>query len=413
MLIKKIGIISLFVAFFVLLNSCNDKPTGIGAELLPSNAEIKTITTSDTILITGNVVYAGKIETHNRGVILVGNYADESAAPILRYAFVPDTLAYLTANDIDSVILTLYPERYALGDTINGYYGFDIYKVNRRWSLDTTNWDSLFVSPKNYFDNTPIASYEGRLKLGDTMNPVSINLPADLIVDWFRTVEIFDNTGKKVKDSVIPHWGIALVPKANSNVVYSFGAQGSAANKYSVIKVKYRGRIATDTICYLYSGIDKGFFKQNFVNDGSIVIQNGVNLWSKLQFDVSMIPKNAGIHKAQLEMFLDSANSFHGNFPLDTVIQGLLFKDDAMKSIFYDYSAVKDPTSNLYRFPSITSAIQKWNQNTGKGELIITPYSMINLSYQLDKLTFYGPNCSDTTKRPILRIIYSTIKTSK
>ncbi len=413
MLIKKIGIATFFLAFIVLLNSCNDKPTGIGAELLPSNAEIKTITTTDTMLITGNVVYAGKIETHNRGVFLVGKYLDNNAAPILRYAFVPDSLSYLTKDDIDSVILTLYPERYAIGDTNNGYFGFDIYKVNRRWSLDTTNWDSLFVSPKNYFDDTPIASYEGRIKLSDTLDPVSINLPAELIVDWFKTVSVLDSTGTNLKDSVIPHWGIALVPKANTNIVYSFGSQGSATNKYSVIRVKYRGKIAKDTICYLYSGIDKGFLKQNIVNDGNIVIQNGANLWSKLQFDISMIPKNAGIHKAQLDLYLDSANSYHGNFPLDTVIQGLLFKDYDLKSIQYDYSAVKDPTSNLYRFPSITSAIQKWNQTTGKGEIIITPYSMVNLSYQLDKLTFYGPNYPDISKRPVLKIIYSTIKSSK
>ncbi len=414
MFLKKISILAFVIAFFVLLSACNDKPTGIGAELLPSNADIKTITTYDTTLLTGNVVYAGRIESHNRGVIHIGAYLDNSVTSILRYDRVPDSLSYLTENDIDSVILTIYPERYALGDTVNGYYGFDIFKVSRRWSLDTTSWDSLFVSPRNYFDDKPLATYEGRLKLADTMSPVSINLPKSLMIDWFRTVPMYDSVKKVTVDSLIPNWGIALVPKPNTNVVFSFGSQNSATNKYSVIRAHYRGKNAKDTVSYMYSALDKVFFKKNIAIDGSIVVQNGANIWSKLQFDLSMIPPNAGIHKAQLDIVLDSANSYHGNNKLDTIIQALLFKEkNEEKTIFYDYTAAKDPESNLYRFPSLTSAVQKWNLEGGKGQLIITPYNMINLAYEMDKLVFFGPNHPDSSKRPVLKVIYSTIKSGK
>ena len=202
MFLKNISSIAFIFAIIVLLSSCNDKPTDIGAELLPSNADIKTLTSYDTTLLTGNVVYAGKIESHNRGVIHVGAFRDNSVSSILRQDRVPDSLSYLTENDIDSVILTIYPERYALGDTVSGNYGFDIFKVDRRWSLDTTTWDSLFISPKNYWENQAIASYEGKITLADTMNPISIRLPKSLAVDWFRTVPMYDSVKKEMVDSI-------------------------------------------------------------------------------------------------------------------------------------------------------------------------------------------------------------------
>lgn len=396
----------LFAAIF-LLHSCNDKPSDLAVNLLPDTVSVKTISSLDTLLITGKTVYMPKLPIFNSGSVFIGKFEDITAVTLLNFAFLPDTLGNLTIEDLKSAKLTLYPDRYAFGDTLSGNYGFDIYRVNRRWTPDSTTYDSLMISPANYFDPIKIGTYDGRINLKDTIDPINIELPYDMIIDWLKTEMVLDTAKNTMVPKRIPNWGLAFIPKDNSTVINRFEASAPAKALASKITIEYLNRTLDSTVLLnLISGVDVTFLSTSVPDTSEIVVQNGLNYWTKLDFDMSMIPRFSGIHKAQLEFTLDPSRSRHGNVPLDSIISLALFEND-LKSSFFDYTGGRLSGTNTYQFPSITSVSQYMNKYGGKFSLVLHPNSIVNQSRELERLTFFGFNHPDTTKRPMLKIIYS------
>ncbi len=396
----------IFLSLF-LISSCNDKPSDLAINLLPDTVKIETISSDDTLIILGKTVYTPHYPIFNNGSIFIGKYGDIIAASLINFAYLPDTLGNLKENQIESVTLNLYPERYTYGDSLNGYFGFDIYKVVRRWTPDSTNYDSLFVSPANYFSSEKILSWEGKIQLKDTLDNISIDLPANLIIDWLKTEMAYDSVSKTMKPKRIPNWGIAFVPKNNSNVIHRFAASAPSQTKSSTIIIKYKND-DKDTLnsLNLTSGVDVTFLKTSIPDTNEVVIQNGLNYWTRFDFDLSMIPKLAGIHKAQFELTLDESRSLKGNVALDTTIE-LAYFENNKQSVFFDYTGFRQPNSNQYIFPSITSIVQHKNKGSGIFSLVLLPYTINNQSRELERLIFYGIDNPDISKRPKLKIIYS------
>lgn len=406
---KKIIVLALIVLGLPLIHSCNDLPTEIGKPLLPDTVSLAAISTRDTVLIPEAINYQGMFSLFNVGTILVGKYKSMTAIALSKFADVPDTLQSLTVDDIQSVQLSIVPRRYAIGDTMSEKFGFKIYRVNRRWVPDTTTYDSIMVSPKNYLDDQPIASFDSTITLQDTMKVITIELPKDLIVQWLNT----DITGI---------YGLAIIPNEDCNVIHQFGAQGiNAGDVYQQINVYYTTKENTTASFKMISGIDCSFVTGDVPNlQNHFVLQGALNWWVKLKFDVSPIQKIAGkfagIHKAQLEFYLDSANSYWGNYGLPENIEIRRLPEgetNISNLVGSPYYAYKDSLSNKYIFPSITSVVQDWVNADGKGELILLPYNISSASGQLDRLSFYGLDAPQIEYRPYLRIFYSYIQEQK
>jgi len=237
--ITRIIIASFLIVFVLHLWSCNEQPSQIAVNLLPDTASVKGISSLDTQLIVSQRVYKADFPLFNFGAILIGKAGGMTAASISNFAFIPDTLDYLKVEDIELFQLTMYPHRYTYGDSISGYFGFDVYKVNRRWNRDTTNYDSLFTSPADYFDPIPIVSWSGKIPLGDSLGTVQIDLPKELLIDWLRTETVFDPDSNKNITRRIPNWGIAFVPHAACNVIHRFHGNQPSPNAISSQKVSF------------------------------------------------------------------------------------------------------------------------------------------------------------------------------
>jgi hypothetical protein len=404
---KNILFKSIIVLIYIfIISSCNDKPSDMAINLLPDTVKIKSISTYDTTLITGTRVYRARYPIFNLGSVFIGKAQGLSAVTLLNFAYLPDTLGTLTEDKIESVKLTMYPERYTMGDSLQGTLEFNIYQVIRRWNPDTTSYDSLIVSPANYFGTEKLYTFNGRITLQDTINPIAIELPKKLITEWLKTEMVYDTTTKTTVPKRIVNWGIALVPSQNSTVINRFSGNMSSGNTSSKIFVNYRDNKDSLNVLQLVSGVDMSFIDAPKPDTNDIVIQNGVNYWTEIFFDLSMIPKFAGIHKSQFELFLNPAKSYHGNVPLDSIIEGdYFYRSDASPT--FQYLAYKEPSTNRYVYPSFTSAIQYWNRSTGKGSIVLLPNSPSNQGRELERLVFYGVNSSEKDKRPILRVIYS------
>ena len=404
--LKNILITAIFAVSMILI-SCNDKPSDLAVNLLPDTVAVRTISSYDTLLITGKTVFKPFLPIFNNGSVFIGKFEDMTAVSLLNFAFLPDTLGNIKAEGIESAELTLYPNRYAYGDTLGGYFGFDVYRVTRRWTPETTTYDSIMVSPADYFSSEKITTWEGNIALKDTLDPIKISLPADLIIDWLKTELVLDTATNTMVPKRIPNWGLAFVPKENSRVIHRFEAAAPAKTVSTTIVVKYKDPIA-DTTKYLnlISGVDVCFLQTSVPDLDEIVIQNGLNYWTRFDFDMSMIPRFSGIHKTQLELTLDPSKSRKGNVPLDSVLEMGFFLNDTRVDSF-TYTGGRQSGSDVYIFPSLTGISQYMNKFSGKFSLVMMPHSLVNQSRELERLTFYGFNHPDTTKHPTLKIIYS------
>lgn len=401
---KKINnILALIITLYLV--SCNDKPVDMAVNLLPDTVTTKGISSFDTLLIPAIKVYRAKFPIFNLGSLFIGKANGISAVSLSNFAFLPDTLGYVTEDRIESAKLTIYPRRYAMGDTNNPNLSFDIYRVIRAWTPDTTNYDSLMLSPANYFGEK-IGTFNGSIQLKDTMDPITFDLPKNMIADWLKTTNVYDTT---LKDSVpkrIVNWGIAYVPNSSCNVINSLYSNKIGGKIFSIININYKDKNDSTQILSLSSGVDVSFLDAPKPQENEdIVLWNGINYWTEISFDLSMIPKLSGIHKAQFDLFLDESKSFHGNNKLDSIIEANYFQNPDGESTF-QYVAARD-SANRFRFTSLTSTFQLLNKGNGKGSIVFMPNNTNNQANELDKLVFYGLNAIDTTKRPQLRIIYS------
>jgi len=167
----------------------------------------------------------------------------------------------------------------------------------------------------------------------------------------------------------------------------------------------YKDKKDTSRTISLDATIDVTFLDVPKFDSTEIIVFNGANIWTEIFFDLSMIPKFSGIHKAQLDLFLNEEKSFSGNYGLDSLIEANYFMNKNSSSTFQYISAPNN--LGLYRFNSITSSVQVWNRTNGKGSIIIMPHSIRNQALELDKLVFYGLENPDPNKRPLLKVIYS------
>lgn len=400
LLLRKVFPLFSLLALF----SCNELPTDVGFNLINDTITVKVLSSDTSRIIYKSEVIATSPSVVNASILFCGSSNETQALSIIRFAFVPDTLSYLTENDIISAKFFIYPTRYALGDTNNANFGFTVKKVENYWSVNS-NLDSVSVPG---FFSRDVGSYNGAIQLKDTMNSVSLDLEKKLITEWLQL--------RPDTNAAVINWGIALIPNQNSNVIYSFGGEGvgnSTPTKIPLIQVIYKDKNSKLDTFYLYSALNASFLKYPKTTDDEIVIQGGLDVRTNLYFDISQIPKLASISKMELELTLNKEKTVLGNDSLKDVFR-IDFVSDSLGAHgnYYYYASKIDSNSSIYRCPSVTSAAVLWNRFDGKGILQIRPSDFAAQYQKLDKLVFYGINDPDPIKRPKVKIVY-TIQSKK
>ena len=325
------------------------------------------------------------------------------AISMIRFSGFPDSLGNIGESDIDSVTLTLPVLRYAYGDTSNwNNLSFKVYKIIKYWD-NKTNWDSLFPSGGNntdYFDNSKVlGSYSGYI---DTVKPLTLNLDKQLIIDWFKL------SADTLTDSTI--WGIAIVPDESSSVIRTFSSQTLTEMRvHPYIRVSYKRTADTLDTLIFQSAIDASVTNSNPPDENTLTLQGGISSRFKIGFNIDTIPDESAIHVAELILHINRAESMPGNYNIDSTLSASLFLDSTYTSYFSYYTGGRDSVNkNIFKFPSITSAVQYWVSHGKKGELVFYAEGLDNEYRELDKLVFHGLNDPEPSKRPLLRIIYST-----
>lgn len=390
---------SFFLYSISFLISCNEAPTDTGYNLINDTISVNVVTSDTTQLIYKTDTKSFSPCVANANVLFCGKSDNIQAASIIRFAYLPDSLSYLKESDIVSAKLTLFPNRYALGDTNNANFSFTLKKVENYWSVNA-NWDSISVPG---FMSRDVGIYSGKILLQDTIPAITIDIDKKLITEWFQL--------KTDTLAAVVNWGVALIPAQSSNVIYSFGGEGisQTTDKIPTLQIIYNDSTAHLDTLYLYAGLNAAFLNSTSNNNDDIVIQGGFDIRTNLYFNINQIPPFANISKMELDLTLNKEKSLIGNDTLKTLFR-IDFVSDTTKSMYgnYYYYAVKsDSLSDVYSCVSVTSAAQVWNRFDGKGILQIGAADFASQYQVLDKLVFYGINDPDPAKRPKVRIVYT------
>lgn len=401
---KKSALTFFFLIFSlqIFINSCNDLPTELAFNLVYDTVNVYPVTSSEVNFITSSKINLFRQNRLNTGVLFCGKADNIRAMSLIRFGEIPDSLGYVTSDRILSATLTLKPIRYTFGDSVNGSMAFKIYKVQKLWTISVT-WDSLMNNdiPTDYFDlSRELGNWTGRIQLKDTMDPITIDLDKNIIAEWF-----------KLHADSLPDYGIGLIPDFTSNIIYSFNEQvaGATADLRPKIKVVYKNKKDENDSVTFKSAMGSAFIDDSKPDDNTITIQGSVCYGSQLFFDVSYFPYLSSIHLAELILTLDPSRSYKGNLPLDSTVSILLLSGDSVTSdTLRSYYAQRISGTDKFRVSSMSSAIEIWNRGAKKGYLLFLPEGFINEFQEFERLTFYGPEEPDSSKKPRLRIIYST-----
>lgn len=377
------------ITLFLFINGCENNLSDeglnyisgdtIGTILLDSQIDSMNITSSNFIKYINNYSSAN---------MMVGKYSDYESKSLLRFSGFPvnyDTVTVLSAK------LKLRYKKVFYQDSL-GVTSFNIYRVNKYYDFTTLTYDKFY----NEIGTEILGTYTGTPT--DTTE-ISITLNNQTVLDWFKYAHDTNYANK--------NYGIILVPNGNSTTIKSFYSYQNVNSYYYYIPN------LTTIVSFPSGGQDTNVFNgsesvslhyvpQVMNIPGRFIIQNGIAIKDILKFDLSKLPGKVIINQVLLELKVDWENSFYSSGS-DTRLIGNMLISDTLTTDGVNYYSVRSDTNTYSLY--LTVAFQKLSNGaySNLGFLFKNIYDYSNL----DRYVFYGPDYSDVTKRPRLKIRYT------
>lgn len=370
------------------LSGCRDNPSDVGLEFI-ANDTLGTLlldSERDTIsLVSTNIIKY--INTQASTNILVGKYQNYEALPLLLFQNIsPD---YDSATVLSASLYLKYTGYY-YQDSL-GLSSFNVYRINKSYNLYSVTYNEFSFSD---LGNTILGSYTGTPV--DTQW-ISIMLDNQLVKDWLEYAADTNYANK--------NYGIALVPNTNSTTIKGFSSIYSPSTSFiPYLKVVLNKNSYTDTI-FISNPVAVSLCNVTnlVVPQDRFILQSGISYKNKFTFNLAKLPPNVIINEAYFEITLDRANSFLTN-GYDSRVAVNMITDSTNLTIEPNTFVTLQLDSIKYAV-RLNPIFQKWNYGSAAnlGVLLSNIYEYNSL----DKYIFYGPNYSDPTKRPHLRIRYT------
>jgi hypothetical protein len=351
-----------FTLLLIFLNGCGKEPNDVGFGLLPENEIFNVKVYEDSV-----EVYAENIQNFisnsSSNILFIGNYENISCAVLIRFD-IPDTLRDVKLN---WARVRLFKSGSFIGDsTIPAH--FTAHKVLSNY-YDTL-YDSRVIGE---FNNVP-----------DSVNYFQID--TSVVREWLL--------GK--------NYGLYLKPQ-NYGVIWAFNSLDEMlyTPALEVEVQKNDGRI--DTVRFFY-GSDGYIAKATGeVDTNYIVLQSGVGLRSILKFDVSKVPKNIIVNRAEISLYLKEKVKY-GTAGVDSLIGSFITDSELLKKslggLEGNYLGLRNPLDTLEYIIPVTTPVQRWVNGEGNKGILLRCY---NEQDNFDRYVFYFKD-----RRPKLKIYYTT-----
>ena len=385
--------------FLIIFISCEEDPTSVGNELLPDDdlIDFLVLDSYESNIIQESKYYKEDLILGQSERLLLGKKDNLKSTALMRF-FVPITVEtgkLLDSNKINIISSkVILKPNYVYGDSSSNF-NFSVHKINTYWRVDDFDQDSLHLLE---YEAQDLAQ---NLTITDSL--ITFNIDNDLVLEWMKAE--LDSTLELTN-------GLLFIPDEASNKILGFKSYSvSNLDMQPEIEIEYENPgVFEDT---LYASITSDVHVVegdiNVTSDGIMVLQGGLGYRSMVRFDLSSIPSNSIINKAELTLFRDLDNSYVGSRAVDTLKAYLV--DDFEQSTSLDslgYFMIRRDTLNTYK-GNITGFVQRWmydedNSGLSNNGVMIRLYDELE---SVNKFILYSSQYTDAALRPRLKVIYS------
>jgi len=379
----------------VVLSSCNESPTDLGANLGPGVDSLYALSSIDsTSLLTKVSTVKRQLPFFNSTFFFLGRAEGAEARAFIEFINYPK-LGDPNAWEVVSSDLLLTPAEYRFGDTANTTFAFDAFELERLWA-PTITWDSIwnasdmstFYSPSS----KRVSSFSGSITPQDSI--VSVPFDVASTKDWL--IRGIDST---LRQSL---FGVVIVPTATSHVRLFRNSEGSKQILRLRVVTKHRDSAEPDTT--LLESAVACFVNTPEPSPNTLVAQGATQLRVACDVSVASIPRNAVILDAALTLTVEPSASVDGSFGPDDVLRvGIVPPGGTTPTI---YQARRDGVTDQYIFRNIAGSLQAVLRSADSTTRIEVYPDDFREFWRINRTAFHGLS-ADPDKRPRLTLVYT------
>jgi hypothetical protein len=381
--------------------SCNQPPPTASQSLIPTEDLIyATHVTSDTWnLSQSSSSFEKELKMGIADRVLLGQNAYSKTDLLFRYAvYLPDTTKSYLRNGTATITkawMVMKPS-YILGDSTKPF-GFSAYQIRSPWGLLNFNRDSLSVVLNTRDQQNVISNVPSNPTRKDS---IKFNIEPSVVAEWAT----YDSTNSNSKKN----YGLIFIPTEGTDRYLGFRAVTSSTEsqitymKFAIHKDSW-GQFE-DTI-RVTPDMDTHIMEKQTLptNNSEIYLEGSYVSRGFIHFDLSKIPQNIILNKAEFSIQVDVEKSLFSS-PATDSLEMVVMGDSTKKSLNSDSSIV-----TLFK-GDITWMMQKWIQ---RDNIYPNQGAMLYISNDAstaEKIILHGSQDADKSKRPKLDIYYTQKK---
>ncbi len=382
----------ILIILFIVINflSCSDDPTSIGIDLLEGDFVIvSTFDTQDDTVTQTSSFFKEVVPLGLSSKVLIGKRDELDATTLMNFAFfIADSLRqdFLDGNILVNTAFIELTPTYTYTDSI-AEYDFTVHEITSDWSIGFTS-DSL---ANLSFDGEDLSSNKNF-----TDSIYTFDLNNDFVLQWIK-IPIDSSLGKNN--------GIYIIPTMSTGKVVGFEAlttTSSDAAKFRVV-IEKPGSFVDTIRAFIFADVSAIIAELPVLPVVDIGVQASTTIQSRLFFDVSEVPRDIIINKAELILTEDTLSSITGSSfnPNLTVFK---ITDSSDVTIDEGTAIFLIKNNNIYT-GDITSFITSWIINEDNQGMVIRPASLIE---GLELFAIRGSEYPELSERPRLRIVFTS-----
>ncbi len=382
----------ILIILFIVINflSCSDDPTSIGIDLLEGDFVIvSTFDTQDDTVTQTSSFFKEVVPLGLSSKVLIGKRDELDATTLMNFAFfIADSLRqdFLDGNILVNTAFIELTPTYTYTDSI-AEYDFTVHEITSDWSIGFTS-DSL---ANLSFDGEDLSSNKNF-----TDSIYTFDLNNDFVLQWIK-ISIDSSLGKNN--------GIYIIPTMSTGKVVGFEALTTTSSDAATFRVVIEkpGSFVDTIRAFIFADVSTIIAELPVLPVVDIGVQASTTIQSRLFFDVSEVPRDIIINKAELILTEDTLSSITGSSfnPNLTVFK---ITDSSDVTIDEGTAIFLIKNNNIYT-GDITSFITSWITNEDNQGMVIRPASLIE---GLELFAIRGSEYPELSERPRLRIVFTS-----
>jgi hypothetical protein len=381
------------ILLFIVINflTCSDDPTSIGIDLLDGDfLIISTIDTKDDTITQSSSYFKKVVPLGLSSKLLIGKRDELEATTLMNFVFfIEDSLEQDFLDDnigVTQAFIELTPTSYIYTDE-NADYDFTVHEITSNWSIEFTS-DSLANLSFNEEDLSSNKNFTDSIYTFDLNN--------EFVLQWIKN---------SIDASLGTNNGIYFMPTVNTGKVVGFEALTPTSSDAAKLKVVIEkpGSFVDTIRAFIFADVSTIVSDLPVLPAADIGVQASTTIQSRLFIDLSEVPRDIIINKAELILTEDTLSSITGSsFNPNLAV----FRITDSSDVTIDESTGTLLVKNKNTFTgNITSLITFWITSEDNQGMVIRSAS---LTEGIELFAIKGSGHSELSERPRLRIVYTS-----